>query len=286
LRTDAVGSPVLLFLVHETGVEARSADGKLHRKIVTGPVQDAVYDAKLDLLLLRREGRGEIVDLRQAKPKPKPIVTDMGNLGEFSVHTPDDRTLQGPGVCVVPGSIDVLWADPPSVKILGFDEGEPPAPKLVGAAWLAKELKRVPRAVTVQKATLPLFGVEPVVKLPRRVAKCDEEGKECGTAVPFGASGWQLVFAGEDEGADCRHYRCLLRDPATGKFGKPPLPAKWSDDAKPALIGECGLYRFDSSGKWYAIGTKLCEVGGACQTVKGMEPLGWIDGEQDVGTSG
>jgi len=277
---------VLLYLVNATGVQARSADGKLRRTIVAGPVQEAVYDAPLEVLWIRREGRAEIVDLRKPKPKPVPIVTDMGDLGEVTVHTSDNRVLQSPGVCVVPGTIDVKWADPPSLKVRGFDEGEPPTPQLVGADWLTKELTRPARPIKVARADLPAFGSEPVVKLPKGVGKCGKGESECGTAVPFGASGWQLVFAGEDRDEDCRHYRCLLRDPATGKLGKPPLPSKWSDDAKPALIGECGLYRFDPSGKWYAIGPKLCAAGGACQTVKEMNPLGWLDGGQDVGTNG
>jgi hypothetical protein len=286
LRAAAAGSPVLLYLVNETGVWARSADGKLSRSIARGPVQEAIYDPKLDLLWVRRSGKVEVMDLRQPKPKAIPIVTEISDLGEINVPSVGKQTLTTPKVCVVPGSVDITGGSSPSVGVRGFDEGEPPTPKLVGKAWLTKEANREPRAIKLEKASLPAFGTEAVVKLPGKVAKCAEDPKECGTAVAFGASGWQLVFAGEDEGEDCKHYRCLLRDPATGKMGKPPLPAKWSDDAKPNLVGECGLYRFDPSGKWYAIDTKLCAVGGTCQTIKEMIPLGWLDGGQNVGTDG
>ncbi|HEY2899720.1 MAG TPA: hypothetical protein VGL59_04015 [Polyangia bacterium] len=284
LRAAAAGSPVLLVLADNV-VEARSADGKLNRVIVPGPIQQAIYDGLLDLLWVRRTGAIEVWDLRQAKPKAVPVIAKMSDEGDFSIEMKGDRILSRPGVCVVSGSTELKWQSPPAVKILGFDEGERPNPRLVGTAWLIREIDRPRREVSITRADLPLIGGKPSVVLPARVGKCDDSN-ECGTAVPFGATGWELIFAGESGGEDCHHFRCLLRDPAANKFGKPPLPLKWDGAPKAAHLGECGLYRFDSSGKWFAIGGKLCAPGGPCNDIGDATPLGWLDGERDIGTSG
>jgi hypothetical protein len=279
----AAGAQPVFFLLADGAVEARSVEGALRRTIVSAPVQEGLYDAALDLLWVRREGRLEVVDLRKANPVPVPIVADMGDEGEFVIETRDKRTLRIPGVCVVRGSVEVKWVDHPSVHVRGFDEGEPPKPRLVGANWLKQELKRDRRDVKLERATLPAFGATPVVKLPKKLAKCASPA-ECGTAIPFGGSGWQLVYAGEDQGEDCQHYRCLLRDPATGKFGKPPVPATWLPNVNSSVIGSCGPYRFDLSGKWYSSENQLCAAGGTCRALGAALMLGWLDGEQDVGT--
>lgn len=282
LRKAAAGQPVF-FLLAAGVVEARSVNDTVRRSVVAAPVQEALYDPALDLLWVRREGRLEAVDLRKANPTPVPIVADMGEEGEFVVRTKGKRILRIRGECVVRGSIEVKWFDHPSVNLLGFDEGEPPKPRLVGANWLVQELDRGVREVKVQRTSLPALGAPPIVKLPKKVARCATPA-QCGTAVPFGGSGWQLVYAGEDDGEDCQHYRCLLRDPATERFGKPPLPATWLPTANSTVIGSCGPYRFDLSGKWYGTETQLCATGGACRSLGDALMLGWLDGEQDVGT--
>ncbi|HEX3696363.1 MAG TPA: hypothetical protein VH374_13355 [Polyangia bacterium] len=284
VRDAAAGSPVLLVL-SDNAVEARSADGKFKRVIVPGPVQQAIYDPALDLLWVRRLNSIEVWDLRQPKPKAVPVIAAVSEEGEFTVEMKGNRSLRLPSACVVSGTTQLKWVKPPSVGLLGFDEGEPPKPRLVGGPWLNAQFERTARPLTITRADLPAFGTKPVVDLPASVGKCDEPG-QCGTAVPFGATGWNLVYAGESPGEDCRHFRCLLHDPATGKFGKPPLPARWLPAAKGAAIGECGLYRFDSSGKWFAIGGKLCTAGGTCADLGDATPLGWIDGERDIGTTG
>jgi hypothetical protein len=266
-------------------VEARSADGKLKRVIVPGPVQQAIYDGVLDLLWVRRLHTIEVWDLRQARPKALPMIADVSEEGEFTVEMKGSRSLRVTSACVVPGSTQLKWTKRPSVGLLGFDEGEPPKPRLVGAAWLTAELERVSRSIAISPADLPAFGTKAVADLPGRVGMCDEPG-QCGTGVPFGATGWNLIYAGESPDGDCRHFRCLLHDPATGKFGKPPLPDQWLPGAKPALIGDCGLYRFDASGKWFAIGGKLCSLRVGCANLGDATPLGWLDGERGIGTTG
>ena len=279
----AAGEQPVFFLLSSGAVEARSADETMKRSIVPAPVQEALYDAALDLPWVRREGRLEVVDFRKANPAPVPIVANMGDEGEFVILTKDKRSLRIPGVCVVRGSIEVKWLNHPSIRVRGFDEGEPPQPRLLGANWLVQELKRGAREIKVERVTLPVFSEGPTVKLPRKLAKCATPG-QCGTAVGFGGSGWQLVYAGEDQGEDCQHYRCLLRDPATGRFGKPPLPTTWSPTANAALVGDCGPYHFDQSGKWYGTDTQLCATGGTCRPLGDAVMLGWLDGGQDVGT--
>jgi hypothetical protein len=284
LRTAANGSPVLLVLV-DRAVQARSADGKLSREIAKAPVQKAVYDPTLDLLWVRRSDRLEVIDLRQSAPAAIPIATGLGHEGEFVIQMKGGRTLRAPTVCDVAGSVIVKWTAPVSIKTDGFDENGPPHPRLVGAPWLTKELGRARRQVAHERLELPVADQKPAMKLADLIGKCPDPGT-CGTAVDFGKTGWQLVYTGEDEGEDCRHYRCLLRDSTNGKVGKPPRPGEWSTEPSEATIGQCGLYRFDPSGRWYAIGRKLCSAEKECIDLGAAQPIGWLDGGPDVGTDG
>jgi hypothetical protein len=55
-------------------------------------------------------------------------------------------------------------------------------------------------------------------------------------------------------------------------------------NANSSVIGSCGPYRFDLSGKWYSSENQLCAAGGTCRALGAALMLGWFDGEQDVGT--
>jgi hypothetical protein len=68
----AAGEQPVFFLLSSGAVEARSADETMKRSIVPALVQEALYDAALDLLWVRREGRLEVVDLRKENPAPVP----------------------------------------------------------------------------------------------------------------------------------------------------------------------------------------------------------------------
>ncbi|MFL5304373.1 MAG: hypothetical protein ACJ8F1_04140 [Polyangia bacterium] len=246
------------------GIEARSADGHFKSTLTPGPLDEAVYDASLELLWIRRVGVLEVLDLRQEKPKAIPILADAPDEGDFQIVR-GDHVVRPPGMCIVPGTTTITWTKRPSVKVKGFDEMDtPPHPRLEGAAWLAKQFDRPARDVPSARLGLP--------------AAADQGG------VPFGRTGWSLVVAAEDPGSDCAHYRCLLHDPRTKTFGKPPAPAQWKPEARRSMLGDCGLYRFEAGGKWFAINNQVCAVGGSCWTVaKSAQVLGWLDGEQDVG---
>jgi hypothetical protein len=282
-RKASHGAPVLLVIVDDA-VEARSADGSFKAVIAPGPVGGAVYDPELQLLWVRRVGQLEVWDLTQDKPKAIPILADAPDQGDFAIER-GDHQVHPPGTCVVPGTMTVKWSKHPSVEIKGFDEMDsPPQPRLVGAAWLAKEAARPLRSVPAARAPLPAPPAKANVSIPRAVGKCTSPG-DCGSGVPFGETGWTLVVASQEPGSDCQHFRCLLHDPQAKTFGKPPRPAKWKPEAQKSMLGDCGLYRFEAGGKWFAVNDQVCAVGGACSTVaKSAQAIGWLDGGRDVGT--
>ncbi len=280
LRKAAGGVPVLLASVNDA-VEARSADGKLKLLIAPAPIEAAVYDAELELLWVRRRESLEVWDLREIKPRAIPIVVEMGDLAEFSIERGSHHV--GPEWCMVSGTLRVSWSKRPSLQAMGLDGDEVrPPPRLVGSAWLVDELDRPLRSVSLTRSD-PTLGESTRVPLPRKVAACPDP-QDCGRAVPFGSTGFTLVTASEESG-DCEHYRCLLFDPRTKRFGKPPLPDKWSPKAQKSMLAECGLYHFEPGGKWFAIDDRICAVKGACATLgDSVAAIGWLDGEHDVGT--
>ncbi len=284
LRKSAAGGPVVLVLA-DRAIEARSADGAFKTQIVPGPINQALYDAELELLWVRRHHRLEVWDLRQDKPRATPILVDSPDLGDFAVVRGEHAVHQS-GTCIVPGTTTVVWDKRPSVKVEGFDEMDtPPHPQLEGAAWLTSQYHRPLRKVSLTRATLPaVAGQGARVGLPHGVGKCPDKN-ECGSGVAFGSTGWTLVVGTEDAGSDCQHYRCLLYDPQAKAFGKPPLPSQWKPEAQRTLLADCGLYRFEVRGKWFAIDDQLCGVGGTCSKLgKSAQVIGWLDGENDVGT--
>jgi hypothetical protein len=283
-RRAAGAAPVLLAIVGDA-VELRSADGAFKTTLARGPVASAVYDPALELVWVRRLGQLEVWDLRQDKPRAIPVLADAADEGDFAIQRGDHRVAPG-GACIVPGSMVVHWSKRPSVEVLGFDEMDaPPQPRLVGAAWLAREAGRPARAVPLTTTPLPApAGSESRVTLPGTVGRCSEP-RQCGSGVPFGGTGWTLVVGAEDQGADCQHFRCLLRDPQAKTFGKPPLPATWSREPRRSMLGPCGLYRFAAGGKWFAVDDRVCAVGGSCSTLgPSAQVFGWLDGEHDLGS--
>lgn len=284
VRKAAGAAPVLLAVV-KNAIEARSADGQFKATIVPGPFDQAVYDPTLELLWVRHEASLDVWDLRQEKPTAIPVLVDAPEEGDFEIVRGEHR-VHPPGMCVVPGTTTINWQKHPSVSVKGFDEMDtPPHPRLEGAAWLARQLDRSGRQVSQSRLPLPAAsGQGTKVTLSRSVGKCPDR-KECGSGVPFGSTGWTLVIGTEDPGSDCEHYRCLLHDPQAKTFGKPPMPTQWKADAQRSMLGDCGLYRFEPGGKWFAINNQVCAVGGGCQDLgKSAQVLGWLDGEQDVGT--
>lgn len=74
LRKLGSGAPVYLVL-GARGVEARTADGKARRVVFEGKLDDALWDAQGEVLLLRRGDRVEALDPREARPKPRLLAT-------------------------------------------------------------------------------------------------------------------------------------------------------------------------------------------------------------------
>jgi hypothetical protein len=150
-------------------------------------------------------------------------------------------------------------------------EGEGRLDQLDGATWLGRERQRPAREVP---PWTQFEGDGPHVALPPGVAQCDD-ARLCGAALPFGALGWQLVVAKNDEThGDFSHNGCLLYDPDQEAFARPPEASEWAKVVDTPLT-TCGPYRFNAKGDAFLVADKVCRVGGGCTSLESFGS-GWL----------
>jgi len=238
----------------------RTADEEL-AVIYDGGARLQDYDPRLDLLWVATQDTLEVVDLRKPVPKATIIATDVPDVPISIIGTYNGSLGMG-----APEIVELDWSKTPSTKMdLTFGEvlNEDQAAaikkvKIVGGEWLIAELDRTSRDLTSKTPE------KRRVKVP--IHYC-EDGGDCGQAVAFGASGWDLYVAQYGCGDYC-YYQCLLHDPKTKKVAEVTLPPKWVDKIEQPE-SECGPYIFSEDGKTYATDDKLCTVGGECKDIGG-----------------
>jgi hypothetical protein len=287
LAADAKGQPVVIHLDAKGRLAASGADGASTRVLADGPFEWGMLEPALDLVWVATDGELVVVDLRAETAAARAIAKipsgaridvswDLG--GKKGVT---DR----PSFCEPVGLITLEWG-----KFIAFerideddddDEGggegggeeAKAAATFIDRAWL--EAQKI-RAVNEQP---PPAWMTPSrkVTLPKEI-DCKDEA--CGTAVPFGASGSELVLTGFDLGGDCRHFACHVRT-SDGKLSAPPGAAT-EDEAGSLAAGSCGPFDFEDGGKQYLAGDEVCAVGGGCRALGGAA-LGWLSGGNLVG---
>lgn len=278
LRAEAGGKAVAL-VARADGLVAMAPGGSWTKTLFAGPVASAVLDDGLELVWFLSRGSLYVLDLRATEAKPVVIATGLTEDIPFSVLR--TRKTAGDGGLASTAGRDfawtvLTWSAKPALgrESLDGEEGAPPGAKLVGAAWLRAELGREAKRRPAGKPHPAL----PAVALPEGIGEC-EDPELCGSALPFGPTGHQLVVVTHSCGDFC-YVQCLLYDPAKRLFGVPPVPATWS--AAPEEFGSCEGYFFELAGPRFLFGTSACEPKTGCQDLGGTA-LGWLDGSHRVG---
>jgi hypothetical protein len=173
-------------------------------------------------------------------------------------------------------SLDLKWTEDPSIE--SPDESEAP-PHITNREWLQREIDREPRKIGVRRE---LSNARAHVRLPKRIVAC-EAPSACGGALPLGDTGIELVLARQLAGGDCVHTACILHDPRTNQFAKPPHSETWGPADKNRL-GSCGPYKFDLTNTAYLVDDQLCTAQG-CKTLAGPA-LGWVEPGDVIGEPG
>lgn len=273
LAAEADGAPVLL-VATEDGLVARTPERVL-RTLAPGFIDEAGYDAATELVFVRREGRFEVVDLREPDPQPLALLRELPDemplqvlAGGRTIYDEDPRA---------PAYLVFRWSSQPSLDVeltiedLASEEmvAEARLTTVAGTDWIAAHHARAPRG--------------PQAPAPRdadRVAGLDEEEcydeEVCGSAQHFGDTGWVLFVAGYGCGDYC-YWSCLLSNPDSGQVAVPTRtePDGWQEPAAMADHGACGPYYFDRERARFAHGELLCAPGAGCAAMGG-KVLGFL----------
>jgi hypothetical protein len=273
--------PVLLALDAKGQLVARTVDGAFTRVLVPGPYGDAAPDAERDLVWLRDDHKLDVLDLRGKALAPVTVVTfpdkAMEQLGQHITEPPSWVTDKFVNVmlatpCGKATGLRLEWATGESTAAWakGF--------RAVAKDWLAAEDKRVKHAL----GSDPFPSTSKKRKVPRNVGTCRADAKEeygksrCGEAMPFGATGAELVITGAD--ADrCPASQCGLYDPKAKQFSAVP-GFDPGDEAAPS----CGPFLFDRAGTSFLAGEKACGPDLTCGSV-GRLAIGWLEGNRALG---
>ncbi|MDX2051493.1 MAG: hypothetical protein SFV15_03820 [Polyangiaceae bacterium] len=273
---DATADPVALVLVNRE-LSVRTVAGKFSRKLDVR-ADAALFDGARDLVWVRDGDRVSVVDLRLTLPYAIPIIVGLPSAAKFSIDIRGEN-VASPDLCTRDLDVTLVWKDEPALATIGWEASEV-EPKIVGQKWLRHELRR-PALAKAERIT---FGsTQTLVPLAAGLPRCAQEGQKCGLAVAFGKTGWQLVYAGYDEPEDCAHPRCVLYNPKTRKFSKPYPPFSWGVLSE-EVVGGCGNFRFEPSGRFFLHAGEACSVE-RCVDLGGTD-LGWLGANLDVGFEG
>jgi hypothetical protein len=241
----------------------RTAGGGV--RILARSVSDALYDPKLELVWLEGDSL-RVVDLRRPEAEPILIVREWQGTSRLTIHHPAS-SLSNNETCDVGDGASLEWDEDPRLERMDERTLELP---LESREWLRAELHRVARDIS-ESVTFSTSDERSRLALPPGVARC-EDPDECGRAVPFGASGLQLVLAVTMTG-DCWHPYCLFHDPSSGQWSSPLLGERWKGAAG-NTAGPCGNYAFDRAATSFLIDGRLCGPDERCNDIGGRA-LGW-----------
>lgn len=275
------GSSAATFLVLHAP-ELTLIDRSGRRSVLATDVQEASYDAVSELVWLRTSSELRVYDLRQKdvwKPAESVLIASGVENGPSIWVSQEGAGVMPDDGCESP-SIQLDWTREPSIE--GMLEPQESA-KLEGQAWLARELNRPRRKVPGGRhSEFDLRAAKTHSKLPKKLTSCDEP-TDCGTSVPFASWGIELVLVYDQQGGDCWERKCVLHDPKTGQFARPPLAEHWGSLAE-TKAGSCGPFQFDATGDAFIYGQSLCTKDGC--TDLGGDAVGWLEPGPTVGTPG
>jgi hypothetical protein len=238
---------------------------------VLADAQRSLYDERLELVWFNDGERLWVLDLRSLAAPPVLIAAHVPPHAEF--HVVRERLLEPADGCDTVPVLRLNWSSKPTLEAW-YATAPPLAP--AGAAWLVAQLSRPARTLAEQKTFGSTLAESKGAGAP---ARC-EAPFVCGSSLPFGNGGRQLVLVEAGVGADCWAFGCLLRDD-TGALATPPEAKQWTSGAA-VPPGSCGPYRFNQQGTAFLVGELLCAIGGSCQALS-ARTLGWLEPGSSVG---
>ena len=256
-----------LVLTDTNAVELRSLSDAAARQLV--PHADFVlHDPSLELLWYIEQAQLYVVDLRTPEMRSILLARDLDQVESLAVRK-GTHAISPHDTCGEPFAV-LHWTQEPS---LVSEEGD--RIDLDGAEWLTSQQDRTLRPPNPHRRF-----VDHKVSLPADLLQCEDE-ETCGSSVPFGDQGLELVLVVDTADGDCGTRACLLHDPRTGRFASPPSPKEWGAPAQ-VTPGACGPYHWNPTQSAYLMGPWLCARNEPCRQLEG-QALGWVDPGQTVG---
>jgi hypothetical protein len=289
-RLLAQGGPSVALLVQPGGLLAMSPDGSFSESLLQGEIGGAALDARLDLVWALRGDTLVVVDLRAPAAEAVPIASGLPAGCRVSIDSSD-------GNAVTVGSAysnlyaDLTWSEQPALTAGADipDLADPAAldaaqtATLVGQAWLLAQRGRPAQASRQTFAFQDIVGAP----LPPETTDSCPGDSPCGTAVPFGRTGWLLRITDFSCGDWC-YSSCQLYDPSTQQYAQveaatTPAAPSWGAFHMEAN-GSCGpFYQGPSSTVLLTPDGAFCQLpSGACSASMGV-PLGFLEGGGLVG---
>jgi hypothetical protein len=242
---------------------------------VIASASGGLYQAKLGLFWYRDGAQLRVLDLNEVDAAAVTVADGLPQIDRFYIidHSaaadPDDGCDELP-------SLDLKWTADPSIE--SPEESEAP-PRITNREWFQREIDRKPRKIGARRE---LSNARAHVRLPKRLFAC-EAPSVCGGVLPLGETGVELVLVRQLAGADCVHTACMLHDPKTKQFAKPPHAEAWGQAVK-SRLGSCGPYRFDLTNAAYLVDRQLCTAQG-CKALVGPA-IGWLEPGDVIGEPG
>jgi hypothetical protein len=269
------GDPSQQFLVHaQSGEILLRSQSSTATRVLAAHADDALYHAALELVWFKDDDQLSVIDLRAPGAPAVVIARGMACCGGHLSIIHPDAPVSTDDDCDVP-SVWLHWNEKPTIEAIDSDG---PELRIVNGAWLRSQLGRPVRSVGERRD----FG-DPRIHLPHDLLDCEDE-ELCGTTVPFGARGLQVVTVLQKMGGDCWQRACLLRDPRTKLFATPPNADRWGPASK-TKIGSCGRFMFDRTQTTFLLQNQLCVPEHPCEELGGWA-LGWLVPGDTVGAPG
>jgi hypothetical protein len=234
-----------------------------------------LYQAELGLFWYRDGAQLKVLDLDDLDAAAVTVADGLPQIDRFYIVGQSTSADPDDG-CDELSSLELKWTTDPSIE--STEETEVP-PRITNREWFQREIDRKPRKIGVRT---DLSNADAHVRLPKRLVACEVPGV-CGGLAPLGETGVELVLVRQLAGGDCVHTACMLRDPKTKQFAKPPHGEAWGRADK-SRLGSCGPYKFDRTNQAYLVDRQLCTAQG-CKALAGPA-IGWLEPGDVVGEPG
>jgi hypothetical protein len=271
------------------GVVVHTIDGKPTRTLVTGPIGAAMIDAVWELVWFVKDRKLWVLDLRDAKPAPRVMITDVPEWAGFRVVTDDGEAIEA-----APQVIVLNWGPEESLvevneNAIHYEDGKRDAEvrfdrqkAAAGKAKLAADATDWLKANKGRKSRASAVGaIKPFLLAPDKLllpGLCEDDDPVCGRHTALGATGLRLVIVRPtcdgDDGNACGR-RCAVYDPVKKRFSSLFEPTNWVKKATRAQRGLCDPEMSAEGKAWLGSRNLVCSPKGCRKEPDAI--LGWLD---------